>query len=440
MLLLALPSIAQAQFTFTTNNGTITITGYTGPGGDVTIPDSTNGYPVTAIGNDAFLNCTTITSISIPYSVTNIASRPFGSCTSLTAISVDASNLFYTSAGGVLFDSSQSLLIAYPGGRAGAYTIPDSVTSIEGDAFYCCFTLSGISIPTGVTNIGANAFYYDSALTSVTIPSSVVSIGSGAFALCQALSAITVDPENPVYSSTNGVLFDVSQTTVIQYPAGITSWSYTIPQGVTNVGYDAFFGCVKLASVTIPNTVTTIGGSAFGMCLGLTNIWLPNSVTSIGNQAFYGCTGLHNVIIPSSVASIGFDGFALCQSLIGAYFEGNAPANPDGTAFFLDSNMKVYYLPGTTGWSSTFGSRPTALWFLPKPIILSNPNFGVQTNAFGFVVSWATNLSLVVEACTNLANSTWSPVSTNVLTNGCFCFSDPNWTNNASCLYRIRSP
>ena len=79
------------------------------------------------------------------------------------------------------------------------------------------------------------------------------------------------------------------------------------------------------------------------------------------------------------------------------------------------------------------------MWFLPNPLILNSPNFGVQTNAFGFVVSWATNLSLVVEACTNLAGALWSPASTNALTNGWFYFSDPQGTNNAACLYRIRS-
>ena len=79
-------------------------------------------------------------------------------------------------------------------------------------------------------------------------------------------------------------------------------------------------------------------------------------------------------------------------------------------------------------------------WFLPNPLILSKPSFGVETNAFGFVVSWATNLSVVVEGCTNLATSNWSPISTNALTSGWFYFSDPDWTHYTSRLYRIRSP
>ena len=105
------------------------------------------------------------------------------------------------------------------------------------------------------------------------------------------------------------------------------------------------------------------------------------------------------------------------------------------------NNATVYYLPGTTGWGTTFGGRPTALWLLPNPLILTNgPSFGVQTNGFGFIISWATNIPVVVEACTNLANPAWSPVGTNTLTDGSSYFSDPQWTNYPARFYRLRSP
>src|SRR5262249_35114705 len=100
----------------------------------------------------------------------------------------------------------------------------------------------------------------------------------------------------------------------------------------------------------------------------------------------------------------------------------------------------VYYLPGTMGWGTTFGGLPTALWSLPYPVVLENgPYFGVQTNGFGFVISWATNLSVVVEASTNLANPAWIPVGTNSLSNGSSYFSDPNWTKYPSRFYRLRA-
>jgi hypothetical protein len=96
------------------------------------------------------------------------------------------------------------------------------------------------------------------------------------------------------------------------------------------------------------------------------------------------------------------------------------------------------------GWGARFGSRPTALWTLPYPVILSgangNTNLGVQNNQFGFKVSWATNLSVIVLAATNMANPVWTPVATNALTNGTFYFSDFQWTNYPGRFYRLRSP
>src|SRR5262249_40996230 len=123
------------------------------------------------------------------------------------------------------------------------------------------------------------------------------------------------------------------------------------------------------------------------------------------------------------------------------YFEGNAPV-AGNDVFKSDNSPTVYYLPGTTGWGSTFGGIPTAPWTLPYPLILSKGSgFGVITNgAFGFTVSWATNLSVVVEASTDLNNPKWSPVITNALSGGTFYFSDPQWTNYPSRFYRLRWP
>jgi len=123
--------------------------------------------------------------------------------------------------------------------------------------------------------------------------------------------------------------------------------------------------------------------------------------------------------------------------LTGIYFERNAPS-VGGVVFADDLNATVYYLPGTTGWGPTFGGRPTALWVLPNPLMLRD-SVGIQTNGFGFIISWATNISVVVEACTTLTNPTWSPACTNTLTEGWSHFTDPEWTNYPSRYYRVRS-
>ena len=364
------------DFLYMYNNGTITITGYTGSGGDVTIPDTINGLPVTSIGDWAFrnctsltnvtipdsvisigdylfFNCTSLTSVTIPNSVTSIGNFAFYYCPSLTAITVDTNNPAYSSVAGVLFDKSQTTLIECPGGKAGSYTVPNSVTNIGTYSFAYCTSLTSLTISNGVTSIAQDAFDFCNHLTSATIGNSVISIGNEVFYGCSSLTAITVDPNNPAYSSVAGVLFNKSQTTLIECPGG-KAGSYEIPNSVTNIGYNAFGNC------------------------GLTSVTIPNSVTSIGFEAFFDCYGLTSVTIPNSVTSIGGDAFAYCYSLTGVYFQGNAPSGGSDSSVFYNDNAIVYYLPWTTGWGTTFGGRPTALWIRPMTVDLNHdgiPNF-----------------------------------------------------------------
>jgi hypothetical protein len=376
-LLFAIPVVVQAQFTYTTNNGTIIITGYTDTNDVVIIPSTIAGLPVTSIGVDAFTLSPNLTSVTIPNSVTSIGEGAFNNC----------------------------------------------------------------------------------GLTNVSIPASVSNIGSFAFA-SSSLTNFMVDPLNPAYSSLDGILFDKSQTTLVQYPGGLAA-SYGIPNKVTLIGEGAFYDCFGLTGVTMPDSVTSIGdlafnyctnltsvtigngvtaidGAAFSRCTGLTNLNIGSSVVSLGDSAFYGCIGLTSVIIPASVTRVGQQTFDSCFNLASVFFQGNAPSV--GSLAFSSDQATVYYLPGTLGWGPTFAGLPTAPWTLPYPLILNNnPTFGVQTNQFGFTVSWATNLSVVVEASTDLVNPNWSPLITNVLTNGTFYFSDPKWTNYPKRFYRIRS-
>ena len=128
LFLLGPPAVVQAQFTFTTNNDTITITGYTGTNGNAVIPDSISGYPVTGIA--AIYSTTSLTNITIPDSVTNITSGIFNFQSQLMTIIVDEQNAYYSSLNGILFDKQQSLLIQAPGGIAGSYVIPTNVATL----------------------------------------------------------------------------------------------------------------------------------------------------------------------------------------------------------------------------------------------------------------------------------------------------------------------
>ena len=198
--------------------------------------------------------------------------------------------------------------------------------------------------------------------------------------------------------------------------------------------------------------VTTIASGLFDNAagLGLTNISIGANVTTMGSYAFAACTSLTSITIPQSVTNIGSDAFAFCDNLQSVYFQGNAPSG-DSSVFFHWSNFPifppvyepptpttVYYLPATTGWGATFGGQPTVLW--NPSAQTGGASFGVSANGFGFNITGASNLVVVVEATTNLASSDWQPVQTNTLTTGSAYFTDPQWTDYPNRFYRLRSP
>ena len=287
-------------------------------------------------------------------------------------------------------------------------------------------------------------------------------IGDYAFESCTNLTAINVDALNPAYSSVDGVLFDKSGATIIQYPGGKTG-SYTIPKsvafiadcafcdctsltGVTipdSVMYiedSAFSNCTSLASITIPSGVTSIGEYTFSYCSSLASVMIPSSVTTIGQWAFFYCPSLTTVKIPNSVTSIGADAFT-DNSLTGVCFQGNAPSlgvSCCDDSPFSGGNPTIYYLPGTTGWGPTFAGRPTILW--NPHLVIGHATSGVRTNQFGCSVTGTSNLVVVIETCTNLLNPAWSPFQTDTLASGPFYFSDPQWARYASRFYRVRMP
>ena len=204
---------------------------------------------------------------------------------------------------------------------------------------------------------------------------------------------------------------------------------------VTAIGNSAF-AYSGLASVALPSSITLIGDYGFAGCLDLTNIALGSGVSSIGAFAFNDCISLSSVTLPDSLANIGDEAFANCSGLAAANFLGDAPG-ADSTVF-LDDSVTVRYLPGTSGWGASFGGASTARWTLPFPLILThNTSLGAHADGFGFTISWATNLAVVVDASTNLFPAAWQPVQTNTLTGGTNFFRDVRWTNFPARFYRV---
>ena len=313
-----------------------------GKSGAFTIPDR-----VTSIGPNSFYGCSGLTSMIIPNSVTSIGEYAFEACTgltlmmigsgvtsigkggilcfehetkesALTSIIVDEANTAYKSIDGVLYSKDGMTLIQYPAGKTGAFTIPDSVTSIGEEAFACCRDLTEVTIPNGVTSIGYEAFAVCTGLTSVTIPESVTSIGEGAFSGCTELTFLT----------------------------------FAVGSQLTSIGDWAFQACSELTSLSIPSRVTSIGEHAFSYCSGLTSVTIPGSVTSIGSSAFSGCTGLTSVTIPGSVTSIGEGAFSGCAGLTS--IRGSADNVSEVARRCGSSSYTVTITSGTSVGSSAF--------------------------------------------------------------------------------------
>ncbi|MEI6602257.1 MAG: leucine-rich repeat protein [Clostridia bacterium] len=271
------------NYEINTVNSTVSITGYIGVGPVVSIPDVIETFPVVSIGDSAFLDNLDITGV----------------------------------------------------------VIPDSVKTIEADAFSGCMLLETVQFGGGLLSIGENAFANCSVLKSVVIPNTVTNLGIGAFNACSELSTVTI---------------------------GIS---------VASIGESTFLECTSLKTVTIPASVKEIGSMAFGACTGLTTIELGTGITSIGELAFASCILLTVVTIPENVSNIGAGAFSGCEKLVAAIFKGNAPVGTTDMFAETAKSFTVYFDKNTSGFTTPLwkGYKTTSEIYVPAVDVT-----GVQLN------------------------------------------------------------
>ncbi len=277
----------------------------------------TLGDSVSEIGGNAFAD-TALSTVHLPASLTKMNTTAFINCPDFTGYTIDAGNTAYSVSDGVLYDSGQTKLLHCPAAKTGSFTVPSSVTRIEGSAFTSCIKLTEIVLHSGLVYIGNSAFYNCDGITAIIVPEGITYLYSDVFRNCSSLETvelpaslenisdrafletgslqdITVASGNTSLASDDGVLYNADKTMLLVFPASKDVDTYSFPAGLTGIGDYAFESC-KADSITIPEGVNTVGDGAFSdvQCSSIT---LPSTLTSIGTQAAINSYNLAAIII-----------------------------------------------------------------------------------------------------------------------------------------------
>ena len=359
---------------------------------------------IKSVSNQMFADCTSLNEIVLPNSIESIGRRAFLNCSALESFELP--------------DSIDTIADYAFYGCSGINNLSISAKTIGDYAFSLCSQLESVSFSDNLETIGDEAFK-STGLSEISIPSAVSDIGERAFAT-NKIEKINVEEDNQYYTSIDGVLFNKSETEIIDYPNYTQAEFYAVPQSVTSIGEYAFGGDIPLLkTVIIPDTVTEIENGAFMDFYGLEYIDIPTSVTEIGDNAFNGCSQLASITIPNSVTEIGASAFRYCSSLqsvslteglksIGDYaFSGayelsniklpNSLNDISPTAFFYCENFCEYLTDVSNPY---FSVTDGVLYSKDKTALVSYP-FGKKGNEYS-VLQGTESIGDYAIICNNL--------------------------------------
>lgn len=315
---------------------------------DINIPST-----VTAIGGYSFQG-TALTSFTFSAKVTFIGDNPFRSSSTMKNITVAEGNPNYCSRDGVLFTKDMKRLISFPAGNGvSSYAIPEGVVKVGDNSMRNNTALKSVTMPNSLEEIGEMAFGL-SGLTEVNLSKNVKTIGPAAFYMMSNLQGFNVDPQNPYYKGENGLL--LSKDGKVLIGSILRTGTYTIPEGIEEIGGYAFYGsssllevyltnvkkvgdnafynCSSLEMVNFGKSLESIGYMCFQNCRKLASIYLPATTRRLAKQAFTYCSGLTQVTLNEGLAFIGQMSFYGCSALKEISIPGSVVLDPEGAHFY----------------------------------------------------------------------------------------------------------
>ncbi|MDE6059867.1 MAG: leucine-rich repeat domain-containing protein, partial [Clostridia bacterium] len=369
-----------------------------------------------SIGDAAFYYMNSLTTLNLPSRIADyvdangdevrgLTERVFANITSdgvsygqsdskLEAINIAAGGLYYCSIDGVVYTADKSILVVCPSGKTGTVKVDSHVALIEARAFKYS-AASSIEFEGGNVDmvIAESAFESAKLIEEMVLSNNVVEIKDNAFAYCSGLTTITLSKNLKEFNSNmfkginmpviitegsdgfvkvDGVVFSKDMKTLVLYASTLTNESYTVPNGVTAIGANAFRSNSSLKTLILPDGLKEIGEYAFYGASRLSNVEIPNTVERIGEYAFTSCSSLGTVsfkkggtsvlvfeayafsqsnitsmVLPSRLTSIGTYAFYNCTALESLTFEENSKLDSiDTNAFWNCKSLKTLELPG----------------------------------------------------------------------------------------------
>ncbi len=414
----AVEEVGGVAYTYSVTAGQATITSVPADtAGNLTLPQTLGGYPVTAIGDSAFEWRENLASVTIPDDVKTIGARAFRYCSALSSINLGEGlavikNLAFTECTNLTAATLPQTLEsigenAFENCRLPSITLPDSVTNLSYRAFYSCGSLAAAVIGSGVKVIGEEAFGSCAQLGNLQIGANVTHIGAGAFASCTSLASAAIPPsvthigiaaffETARYKAISDDLFYWGDW-CLGYK-GTIPWRLNLRPGTAGIGAAAFSSS-NLESITLPEEVLYICDKAFQSCSRLESITLGSGTRVIGEDVFAGtkwyndhpdnvplylgnwCVGSKGfdiawpvtlragtvgvadrafasqdfpaITLPPSIAYIGREAFLGCWAMRRAHFQGNAPEIDGDRIYDYTQQFTTLVTEGSTGWDGS---------------------------------------------------------------------------------------